>query len=141
LDLLRLHEERYAFVASPKLLAERPLAKAGDAAQHNLLDIHTDLPLFRYFRDARPAQETWSFQGIQRLGGIGAVRIRALEGAGVCVLPTYFIQRELKQRRLKRLFPKTQLPSDWFRLVWSRGHARAKDLSELAAELGQIPLR
>jgi LysR family transcriptional regulator, glycine cleavage system transcriptional activator len=141
LETARLHPEAYAFVAAEALAAERPLAKAADARRHVLLDVSPDLPLFRYLLDARSADEAWSFARVQYLGGIAAIRARALEGAGVAVLPLYYVREDLRRGRLRRLLPATRLPSDWFRLVWKKGHLRADELRTLAAELSRLPLR
>jgi DNA-binding transcriptional LysR family regulator len=136
-----LHVEHYAFVAARSLLAQRPLRRAADAAQHVLLDAHLDLPLFRYFVDARPSRETWSFRHVQRLGTIGAIRARALEGAGVAVLPLYFVRRDLARKRLVRLFPGARMAEDRFRLSWRTGHAYDRELHALAADLAARPLQ
>jgi DNA-binding transcriptional LysR family regulator len=141
LGVARLHEEEYVFVGAQSLLAKRPLSRPEDAARHVLVDVSGDLPLFRYFLDARSARELWSFERVQHMGGIGAIRARVLEGAGVAVLPRYFVARDLAARRLRQLFPSTKLPSDWFRLIFRAGQPRERELRELAAELGKIPLR
>ena len=140
-EVARLHEEEYAFVAAKSLLARTSFTNPEDSRRHTLLDVRADLPLFRYFVDARPAQEAWAFQRMQYLGGIGPIRIRALEGAGVAVLPVYYIRDDLKAGRLRRLFPATKLPSDWFRLVWRKGDPHSVHARELAAELTKLPLR
>ncbi|MEN9577248.1 MAG: hypothetical protein RJA70_257 [Pseudomonadota bacterium] len=135
-----LVEEHYVFVGARSLISERPLKKPSDAHAHTLLDMHADLPLFRYFRDARPAQEVWSFDRVQHLGAIAAVRTLVLAGAGVAVLPTYYVKDELKSKELVELGARTTLPSDWFRLVWRRGHPRSAELRELGAEFARRPL-
>ena len=135
-----LHQEDYALVSSPELLAERPLRTSEDAANHTLLEVHPDLPLFRYFLDARPPGELWSFGGIERLGAIAAVRFRTLQGAGVAVLPRYFIEADLQAKRLKEPLGKIKLLHDHFRLIWRAGHRRENELRQLAAELRQRPL-
>lgn len=134
-----LHPERYVFVASRAL--RRRLARPEDAREHTLLDVHPDLPLFRYFLDAAPAGAIWPFARVEHLGTIAAIRHRVLEGAGVAVLPEYFVREDLARRRLRRLFPRRALPSDVFRLVWRAGHARERELAALAAELRRRPLR
>jgi DNA-binding transcriptional LysR family regulator len=136
-----LHEERYALVGAKKLVDKAPLASARDAARHTLLDVSADLPLFRYLLDARPADEQWSFAHVERLGTIAAIRARALEGAGIAVLPLYFVDKDLKAGRLTPLLPRTKLASDWFRLVWRAGHAQEARFRDLAADLAALPLR
>lgn len=136
-----LHEERYVFVTGRSDKRARALAGPEDASNHVLLDLHRDLPLFRYFQDSRPPGEVWQFQRVEYLGTIAAVRHRLLEGAGVAVLPEYFVRAELRARRLKQLLPEVRLHPDFFRLVWRAGHPRENELRALAAELRQRPLR
>ena len=141
LSFARLHEEEYVMVAQAGLIKRQAFAVPADAGQHVLLDLHADLPLFRYFLDARSAREVWQFQAVQHLGAIAAVRSRVLEGAGIAVLPLYFVRQDLEKKRLVRLMSKTKLPSDWFRLVWRTGHAREAELRQVASELCDLPLR
>lgn len=136
-----LHEERYAFVASPSLLKRQPVRGRADAASHVLLDLHQDLPLFRYFFDTRPAGEVWDFSRVEYLGTIGAVRLRVLEGAGVAVLPRYFIGPDLARKRLVEPLPKSRLQADHFRLLWRPGHPREPEVRRLAEQLAALPLK
>jgi DNA-binding transcriptional LysR family regulator len=141
LEVARLHQEEYAFVGAKSLIDRQPFKRPEDARLHTLLDVGADLPLFRYFVDARPAHEAWIFERAQYLGGIGPIRVRALEGAGVAVLPIYYNRDDLKRGRLRRLFPGTKLPSDWFRLIWRKNDPQAGRARALAAELAKLPLR
>jgi DNA-binding transcriptional LysR family regulator len=137
----RLHEESYAFVGSHKLLDAEPLTRREHAARHRLLELHPDLPLFRYFLDARPGGEVWAFRDTQYLGTIGPVRARLLEGAGVAVVPAYFVARDLDRGKLTRIMPRVRMPVDWFRLVWRKDHPRQAALHALAEELTALALR
>jgi DNA-binding transcriptional LysR family regulator len=141
LEIARLHEEEYAFVGAERLIVRNPLSRPQDATRHVLLDVHEDLPLFRYFLDARSPDESWAFERVQHLGGIGPIRARTLEGAGVAVLPLYYVEDDIRRGRLRRLFPATKLPTDWFRLVWRKGEPREEALRALGAELSRLPLR
>lgn len=137
----KLHDEDYVFVASAKRVRRHALARAEHAQHHTLIDLAPDLPLFRYFLDALRTQGVWSFAGVEYLGTIGAIRMRVLQGAGVAVLPRYFVAPDLRARRLVRLLPSVELQRDAFRLVWRTGHPREASLRELAAELARMPLR
>ncbi|NUP06560.1 MAG: LysR family transcriptional regulator [Polyangiaceae bacterium] len=141
LETASLHEEKYALVAAPTLLQRLPLKTSKDASSHTLLDIHADLPLFRYFLDGRPPREVWRFSRVQRLGTIAAVAAQAKRGEGVAVLPRYFVERDLAKKNLVEPLPKAKFAGDFFRLIWRSGHPRSDDLSALAAELEQMPLR
>jgi DNA-binding transcriptional LysR family regulator len=141
LSYARLHEEGYVLVATPQLLKEHPLQRLAHAARHTLLELNRELPLFRYFLDARPGDEVWSFGRTLFLGTIGAVRARALEGARVAVLLRCFVADDLKRQRLKRSMPSVKMPLDWFRLIWRSDHPRQQALHQLAGELSALPLR
>lgn len=136
-----LHEETYVFCATPALVAESPLGRPEQAGAHVLLDAQPDLPLFRYLLDARPAEEVWAFRHVELLGTIAAIRYRALEGAGVAVLPRYFVEGDLADGSLVELLPGGPLRGDYFRLIWREGHTAADELRSLAAELRDRPLR
>ena len=139
--LALLHEESYVFVAAPRLLEGSPLKHPDHAARHRLLDISADLPLFRYFLDARAKNEKWSFARVQYLGTIGAVRAVALSGRGVAVLPRYFVREDLARGRLAVLFKSQRLQTDFFRLIWRSDHPRLAQLEQLGEELQRIPIR
>lgn len=141
LDTAALHEERYVLVASPALLERCPLRGYKDAENHVLLDVHPDLPLFRYFVDGRPSRESWRFSFVHRLGTIAAILAQARVGGGVAVLPHYFASPDLESGSLVEPLPKSKISSDYFRLFWRSGHPRADDLVRLAAELRALPLR
>lgn len=136
-----LHDEDYVFVGSTRLIRRARLARPEHAAQHTLVDASPDLPLFRYFLDAQPGRDVWAFSRVEYLGTIGAIRLRVLQGAGVAVLPRYFVEPDLRAKRLVRLVPRTQLLRDAFRLVWRTGHPREAELRALAAELAAIAIR
>jgi len=136
-----LHDEHYVFVASTRLIERRPLSRAAHAAEHVLVDASPDLPLFRYFLDAIRSHDVWGFARTEYLGTIAAIRTRVLQGAGVAVLPRYFVEDDLRRRRLVRLMPSVALQPDAFRFVWRTGHPREQALRELAGELVKIPIR
>jgi DNA-binding transcriptional LysR family regulator len=141
LSYAKLHDEDYVFVAAAKSVRRHALARAEHAQRHTLIDVAPDLPLFRYFLDAQRARDVWSFSKVEYLGTIGAIRMRVLQGAGVAVLPRYFVAADLRLRRLVRLMPAVELQRDAFRLVWRTGDPREASLRELAADLVKLPLR
>lgn len=140
LDALRLHEEEYALVAAPRLLKRQPLRTAEEASSHTLIDADDNVPLFRYFRDAKQAPAL-KFARLLRFGTIDAIRARTLAGAGIAVLPEYLVRADLKAKRLARLFPKVQLGSDYFRLVFRKDDSRRAALESLARSMSRVPLR
>ncbi len=135
---IRLHREDYVLVGARALLAEMPLRAADQARNHTLLDISAELPLLRYVRDAGVDLK---FARVVRLGTIAAMRARALEGAGVAVLPKYFVQPDLDEKRLARALPKLTLAHDYFRLVFRADDPRRVIYEGLAKTLCEVPLR
>lgn len=132
-----LHPEDYLFVG-----VAREVRRREDAAGAVLVDVSSDLPLFRYFLDALSDAEPWPFARVEYMGGIGAIRRRVLDGGGrVAVLPRYFIAPDLAAKRLVRLMPRVRPRSDSFRLVWRAGHPREPELIALATQLRNMPLR
>jgi DNA-binding transcriptional LysR family regulator len=136
-----LHNEDYVLVGARRLIARRPLARAEHAAGHVLLDVSPELPLFRYLLDALGRAAAWQFARTECLGTIGAIRLRLLQGAGVAVMPRYYVAGDLAARRLVQLMPRVRLQRDAFRLIWRAHHPRERELRELAAELAALPLR
>jgi len=135
-----LHEETYQLVASPALLKHTPLREPQDAAHHQLIDTGADLPLFRYWLDAQPPEESWLFRRYSYLGTIAAMKARVVEGAGVAVLPSYFLTNELADGTLVDVGRGAPPRSDWFRLIWRDKHPHGRDLERLGSELRARPL-
>ena len=140
LDAARLLREDYVFVGAPALLDRLPLARDDDAAAHTLLDISADLPLFRYFRDAPDGGDRLHFGRLVRLGSIDAIRRRAVDGAGVAVLPAYLVEGDLARGALTRVMPTVALLHDWFRLVFRADDPKRSVYEKLAARLIVEPL-
>jgi DNA-binding transcriptional LysR family regulator len=141
IEYVPLHVEDYVFVASPELLDERPLTCPEHAEDHVLLDCAPSVTLFRYHLDARPDGHTLDFAAHEYLGTIGAIRARVLAGAGVAVLPRYFIRDDLETGRLTVLFPDIIPAADSFRLIWPTGHRLTPELVLLGESLRQRPLQ
>lgn len=141
LEAIALHREDYVFVASPKVLAERPFRRVADANAHVLLDTEPSLPLFRYFRDALDAPSDIRFARVVALGTIEAIRRRVIDRAGIAVLPAYLVADDLKKKRLVRVMPKQPLLHDYFRLVFRRDDPRRAVFETLARFLASHPLR
>ncbi len=141
LRYVQLHPEDYALVASPRLLGRSPLERPEHARAHVLVDLHGDLPLFRYFIDAQRDGEVWSFLRTRYLGTIAAVREFLLDGGGVAVLPCYFVAEALREGSLVRVMSERPLQTDAFRLIWRAGHPLDEELAQLGEDLRAIPLR
>jgi DNA-binding transcriptional LysR family regulator len=136
-----LHEEQYCLVANPELLARTPLSEPAHAAHHTVIDGAADLPLLRYWTDALPPEQRWSFGNTSVMGTIAAIRQRVLSQHGVGVLPLYFVQPDLDSGALVQVAPQVQASSDWFRLIWREGHPQEAELLAVAEHLRGLPLR
>jgi len=140
LDYRVLHPETYVVVGHPDRVAAHPFRGPEDAPAHALLDLSPDLPLARYLLDAAEGTAPWRFRDVACLGTIAAVRLRVLQGAGLAVLPAYFVQADLEAGRLTPLLPDLPLARDAFRLLWRRDHPHGQALVRLAQALQQVPL-
>jgi DNA-binding transcriptional LysR family regulator len=141
LGSINLHREEYLLVAAPQLLAARPLRSAEDALHHTLIDLTAALPLFRYFRDGPKGSPLLRFANEYWGGSIAAVRHEVLRGAGVAVLPAYFVRGDIGARKLARVFPHVPLQHDYLRLVFRASDPRRPLLDSLAEGLMRVPLR
>lgn len=140
LESAPLHEERYAFVGAPTLLDALPLRCIADAAQHALVDIDRELPLFRYWRDAPGGADSLRFALLRQMGTIDAIRAVVLAGDGVAVLPRYLIQGDLDRSALRVVLPEVEPLTDWFRLMFRAGDPRAPLFRAMAATMAQQEL-
>lgn len=140
LESVNLHREDYVFVASPHLLARRPLACLDDTVHHTLLDIHSDLPLYRYFRETPQVGDVVRFAGFRRLGTIAAIRAGVMRGSGVAVLPAYLVQPDLATGDLVAVLRDIDLQPDWFRLVFRTDDPRISTFRAMGAAMRAHPL-
>ena len=140
LAALPLHEERYSMVAATSLLREHPLRNATDAGRHTLFDTTEDLPLFRYWRDVGTQLDSTDFGSVVRLGAIELIRASVRVGEGVAVLPHYYVDADLRARKLTRLFPRVVPRTDTFRLFFRADDARRPLFAKLAGILASRPL-
>ena len=133
-----LHQEAYDLVAAPRLLARTPLRRAQQAKDHVLIDADDGLPLYSYFRASGVELQ---FGRTLTLGAIEAIKAAVIAGEGVAVLPRYFVQEDLRRRRLRRLLPRAVLGADFFRMIFRADDPRRALLQRIAAVLASLPLR
>jgi DNA-binding transcriptional LysR family regulator len=141
LDAFWLHREDYVLVGSSRLLRARPFLLPEHAGAHTLIDASPDTPLFRYWRDAPGGGDRLRFGGWLWMGCIAAIRHQVLEGAGVAVLPEYFVRADVAARRLVKVLPRVVPVHDHFRLVFRAADPRRRVYDSLGKELAQVPLR
>lgn len=139
LTYVPLHEETYVFVGAAAQ-HPHPLADAERVAALTLIDTREDLPLFRYFLDAVPAEPSWVFARHEYMGTIAAVRARVLAGHGVAVLPEYYVRGDLEAKTLVRLVPEVEPRTDVFRLIWRTKDPLESELRSLGEALTARPL-
>ncbi|WP_437717760.1 LysR family transcriptional regulator [Sorangium sp. So ce448] len=136
-----LHEERYAFVASPKLLRREAFARPEHASRHCLLDIDPTMPLFRYLADQAGGAGCFAFARHRWVGLGAAIKALVLAGEGVAVLPRHMVAAELRGGKLKRLLPSAPLARDHFRLIYRRDDPRSSLYAKLAESLRAVPIQ
>jgi DNA-binding transcriptional LysR family regulator len=141
LDGMPLHREDYVFVGAPPLLAVAPFEGIADAAAHTLVDVHEEMPLFRYWRDAPGVGTRPPFAKLLRMGCVAAIRQVVLTGGGVAVLPLYLVQPDLDAGRLQRILPDIEPLHDHFRLVYRTDDVRRSLFEELAERMAAEPLQ
>jgi LysR family glycine cleavage system transcriptional activator len=141
LDSFQLHREDYVFVGAASLLSRMPLSRPADAARHTIFDTTSDMPLFRYWRDAPGGGDRLRFLRGSWLGGIDAIREQVRAGNGLAVLPQYFVRADLTSRRLRVVLPKVVPVHDYFRLVFRAADPRRAVFEGLATDLAAQPLR
>ncbi len=135
LESIRLHREEYVFVGEARLLERLPLKREADALHHTLIDIGSELPLFRYWRDAPGGGDRLKFGGYRWVGAAGAIRELVLAGAGIAALPHYMVAGDLRTGRLKTIFPSVKPLFDYFRLVFRADDARRPLYEVLSREI------
>ena len=140
-DGVRLHREDYVFVGQPQMLAENPLQREEEAANHTLIDAHLELPLFHYWRAAPNGGDRLRFGRVMRIGTIAAIRLIILSGEGVGVLPHYLVARDLEQGHLERVFPDVKPMADHFRMIFRTDDPRRSVFVTLGEHLQAEPLR
>ena len=140
LDAVQLHREDYVLVGGRTLLDNQPLRRAEDAARHTLLDASSDLPLFRYWRDADGGGDRLRFGNRTWLGSIAAIKHQVLAGEGIAVLPEYYVRAELASENLKIVLPSVRPVHDHFRLVFRASDPRRSIYESFAADLMRTPL-
>lgn len=140
LEFEALHREDYVLVVAPALQAQQPVKHIDDLAQHTLVDIGPQQPLFRYWADSLPPGQAARFRDGRWMGTIAAIRTQVLAGSGVAVLPAYLVGPDLEAGRLVALLPEVEPQADHFRLLFRRDDPRRTALGTVADFLRSRPL-
>ena len=141
LDAEALHREDYILVGAPDLLARSPVPSVAALADHTLVDISAQQPLFRYWAEGLGPGRTARFADGRWMGTLDAIRLRVLEGAGLAVLPVYRIRGDLDAGRLVGVLPGIVPQADHFRLLFRHDDPRRATFATLAEHLRDCPLR
>lgn len=140
LTSIPLHEEQYTFVGERNYLKKTPLRNVKDASKHTLVDLSSELPLYRYWRDGNGAFDASKFRNLRSMGTIESVRAMVLAGQGVAVLPSYFVHHDVRSKRLRKVLVNTAIRSDWFRLVFLSSSQLRPLFTRLASQMQKWPL-
>ena len=127
-------------VGEMSLLDETPLTTPSDAPGHTLVDVHPQLPLLNYYRDAPCGDDKISFGAVTRIGTIAGILALVLRGDGVAVLPAYFVRPYLETDQLRVVLSDTALLTDRFRLIFRRDDPRRAVYESLANTMLATPL-
>jgi LysR family glycine cleavage system transcriptional activator len=141
LILEHLHQESYVFVGHPLLLEKQPLRSKHDAQHHILIDGYESLPLFQYVSKTFNGFPAQHFKQIRTMGGIEAILWCIQHQMGVGVLPYYYVEKFLQQKKLKVIMPKMKLLDDAFHWVYHKQDSRSTLHQSIAQYLRQQPLR
>lgn len=136
-----LHKEMYQLVASPKLLSKDPIRSLEAALSHTLIDVNAQLPLASYWLDADKDRSFMQFEKVRYLGTIRAIRDFVLRGAGIAVLPSYFVEKDLRQGRLATVLPSRRCLTDNFRLLYPENSLLQPVFHDFAELMRKAPLR
>jgi LysR family transcriptional regulator, glycine cleavage system transcriptional activator len=140
LETRRTHVEKYSFVSSPKLLKSSPIKSISDLKNHTLLDVSSDLALFRYFLDSETLRSQPSISSQLYVGTIAAMLSYILNEFGIGVLPYYFVKPYLDSGECVEVLKQHKPQHDHFRLFWKSRHWATEALKELANIIESKPL-
>ncbi|KJF70279.1 LysR family transcriptional regulator [Agrobacterium arsenijevicii] len=133
-DHMRLFEERLTACISPALLAEHPIASAGDMAGLPLLQLETRLNAWKLWFAAQgvePANVTGML-----FDQFATMTQAAISGLGVALLPDYLADSEIAEGRLVPVLERSVPGSGSYWLVWPKSRANYPPLEAFHAWLG-----
>jgi DNA-binding transcriptional LysR family regulator len=81
------------------------------------------------------------FREVLRVGTIAAIRLLALEGQGVAVLPEFFVARDLRAGELVEICPEVAPLTDFLRLVFRADDPRRSLYTALATTMSSMQLQ
>ncbi|NKM01954.1 LysR family transcriptional regulator [Rhizobium leguminosarum] len=137
-DHLRLFEERLTACISPALLAEHPIASAGDMAGLPLLQLETRPNAWRLWFEAQGAEPA-NVTGML-LDQFATMTQAAISGLGVALLPDYLANSEITERRLVPVLKRSVPGSGSYWLVWPQSRANYPPLEAFRSWLAEAPV-
>ncbi|MBY3300047.1 LysR family transcriptional regulator [Rhizobium laguerreae] len=137
-DHLRLFEERLTACISPALLAEHPIASAGDMAGLPLLQLETRPNAWRLWFEAQGAEPA-NVTGML-LDQFATMTQAAISGLGVALLPDYLANSEITEGRLVPVLKRSVPGSGSYWLVWPQSRANYPPLEAFRSWLAEAPV-
>ncbi|MBY3259668.1 LysR family transcriptional regulator [Rhizobium laguerreae] len=134
-DHLRLFEERLTACISPALLAEHPIASAGDMAGLPLLQLETRPNAWRLWFEAQGAEPA-NVTGML-LDQFATMTQAAISGLGVALLPDYLANSEITEGRLVPVLKRSVPGSGSYWLVWPQSRANYPPLETFRSWLAE----
>ncbi len=129
LDTVALYREEFTLVCAPRIAARLPSARGmslDSAALEGIpwLAYDEGLPMIRRFwRSEFGRQPPIKARAI--VPDLRALRTLAIAGAGLTVLPTYLVEKDLASGDLVELFKPVSTPGNTLYLSWARGSLRS----------------
>ncbi|MBY3185477.1 LysR family transcriptional regulator [Rhizobium laguerreae] len=137
-DHLRLFEERLTACISPALLAEHPIASAGDMAGLPLLQLETRPNAWRLWFEAQGAEPA-NVTGML-LDQFATMTQAAISGLGVALLPDYLANSEITEGRLVPVLKRSVPGSGSYWLVWPQSRVNYPPLEAFRSWLAEAPV-
>lgn len=138
LQKVPLFRESYMVVCAPAFQRVHRLKAPADLARVPLLSLDRAGTWWHRLLRAVPESHRPELRDVMAINHIRAMITAAVEGVGVCLVPSYSVLSELERRLLVQLFPHIELPEDRFRIYQKKAKAMLEKHRGLIAYLQSI---
>ncbi len=109
-----LFREHYVVIAAPGFLRDHPVREAADLERVTILSMDEGGEWWNNFVFAQPERQRAVLKRIVQINHVRGLINGALAGLGVSFVPRYTVEGELRDGRLRDVFPGSQLKADNF---------------------------
>lgn len=113
---LKLFRERYVLVGSPALVLQAGIRRVKDLVRVPWLSLDASAEWWQRWLVQLPAGEELHPKRMIVVNHLRGMVNLAGSGVGVALVPAYCAAAEIRAGQLQILFPKRQIPEDWFSL-------------------------